>query len=242
MLGSMARILLVPGFWLGAWAWDEVAAELRSRGDEVEALTLPGLDPEDPDRLSATLETQARAIVEHAAAAGDAVVLVAHSGAGASAYMATDIAPERFSRVIYTDTAPMPAGFVLNPALGDAPDFPLPGTWAEVEADGNSLAGLDEAMLARFRERAVSVPAGVAGRPVTLSDSEARLKVPTTLICCSFPSELIQQFRDADQVPPMAQELRLIDAEYLDLPTGHWPMWSKPVELAELIHEAGRSR
>ncbi|MEV6100259.1 alpha/beta hydrolase [Nocardia sp. NPDC051981] len=232
----MARILLVPGFWLGAWAWEEVAGQLRSRGDEVEALTLPGLDPADPERLSATLETQARAIV---AAGREGDVLVAHSGAGAVAYMATDLAPELFSRVVYADSAPMPEGFVLNPALGDAAEFPLPDTWAEVEAMGNSLAGLDEAMLARFRERAVPVPAGVAGRPVTLGDSAARLKVPTTVICCSFPSELVQQLRDAGE-PPLFRELRNIDAEYVDLPTGHWPMWSKPEELAELIHETAQ--
>ncbi len=236
MLRDMARILLAPGFWLGAWAWDEVAEHLRGLGDEVTALTLPGLDPEDPDRLSATLETQARAIVD---AAGESAVLVSHSGAGAAAYMATDLAPEVFSRAIYADTAPMPDGFVLNPALGDAVDFPLPETWEEVEAAGNSLAGLDDAQLARFRERAVSVPAGVAGRPITLSDSAARLKVPTTLICTSYPSELVQQLRDAGE-PPLFRELRNIDAEYLDLPTGHWPMWSKPIELADLIHEAAQ--
>ncbi|MGW5227432.1 alpha/beta fold hydrolase [Nocardia niigatensis] len=232
----MARILLVPGFWLGAWAWEEVAGQLRSLGDEVEALTLPGLDPADPQRLSATLETQARAIV---AAAGEGDVLVAHSGGGAAGYMATDLAPELFSRVVYADSAPMPDGFVLNPALGDAAEFPIPDTWAEVEAMSNSLAGLDEAMLARFRERAVPVPAGVAGRPVTLSDSVARLEVPTTVICCSFPSEVVRQLRDAGE-PPLFRELRNLDAEYLDLPTGHWPMWSKPAELAELIHAAAR--
>ncbi|MEC3919842.1 alpha/beta fold hydrolase [Nocardia sp. CDC160] len=230
----MARILLVPGFWLGAWAWEEVAEQLRALGDDVTALTLPGLDPQDSDRLSATLESQARAIVD---AAGDSTVLVVHSGAGASGYLATDLAPERFSRVIYADTVPFPHGFVLHPALGDAPDFLLPATWAEVEAMGNSLEGLDESTLARFRERAVSVPAGVAGRPVTLGDSTARLKIPTTVICCSFPSELVQRLRDGGE-EPMFQELRNLDAEYLDLPTGHWPMWSKPVELAEMIHQA----
>ncbi|MTE13847.1 alpha/beta fold hydrolase [Nocardia aurantiaca] len=230
----MARILLIPGFWLGAWAWEDVAGPLRSLGDEVDALTLPGLDPGDPERLSATLQTQARAIVDAARAAD---VLVAHSGAGAAAYMATDLAPEHFSRVIYADSAPMPAGFILNPALGDTAEFPLPETWEEVEAAGSSLAGLNEAMLARFRERAVPVPAGVAARPVTLGDSAARLKVPTTVICCSFPSELVQQLRDAGELP-LFRELRNIDAEYVDLPTGHWPMWSKPTELAELIHHA----
>ncbi len=38
------RFVLVPGFWLGAWAWDPVAAPLRAAGAEVVALTLPGLE------------------------------------------------------------------------------------------------------------------------------------------------------------------------------------------------------
>ena len=45
-----APIILVPGFWLGAWAWDEVAAALRSAGHEVTSLTLPGLDWVAADR------------------------------------------------------------------------------------------------------------------------------------------------------------------------------------------------
>ena len=39
-----APIILVPGFWLGAWAWDEVATALRDDGHEVTAITLPGLE------------------------------------------------------------------------------------------------------------------------------------------------------------------------------------------------------
>ena len=37
-------IILVPGFWLGAWAWNEVAATLSADGHDVTALTLPGLE------------------------------------------------------------------------------------------------------------------------------------------------------------------------------------------------------
>jgi pimeloyl-ACP methyl ester carboxylesterase len=40
---TTAPIVLVPGFWLGAWAWDEVAASLRADGHDVTAVTLPGL-------------------------------------------------------------------------------------------------------------------------------------------------------------------------------------------------------
>ncbi|MEV6429865.1 alpha/beta hydrolase [Nocardia sp. NPDC051463] len=229
----MARILLIPGFWLGAWAWDEVADDLRSRGNEVLALTLPGLDPADDDRLQATLEMQAQAILD-AVAPTETAVLVSHSGGAAPAYLATDIATERFSRAIYVDTAPLPNGFILNSALDDAVrELALPD-WDQMQADGASITGLDDAMLARFRERAVSEPAGVAARPLQLSDSAARLAIPTTVICNSITADLVKQLRDAAQ-EPLFSELARIDAEYIDLPTGHWPMWSKHKELADLI-------
>ncbi|MBF6078416.1 alpha/beta fold hydrolase [Nocardia beijingensis] len=228
------RILLAPGFWLGAWAWDEVAPELRRRGDEVVALTLPGLDETDPDRLSATLETQAQAVID-AVPQGETVVLVAHSGGAAPAYLAIDRAPELFRRAIYVDSAPLPNGFVINSALDIAArEWTLP-PWPELEAAGNSLAGLDEAALARFRERAVPEPASVAAAPLRLSDSDARLAVPATVICSSMTADLVQKLRDNGEAPIFA-ELARIDAEYVDLPTGHWPMWSRPKELAELIH------
>jgi pimeloyl-ACP methyl ester carboxylesterase len=44
---SAAPIVLVPGFWLGAWAWDEVVDALRADGHDVTALTLPGLESPD---------------------------------------------------------------------------------------------------------------------------------------------------------------------------------------------------
>ncbi|MDQ3492813.1 MAG: alpha/beta hydrolase, partial [Chloroflexota bacterium] len=49
---TSAPIILVPGFWLGAWAWDEVSEALHSDGHDVTALTLPGLESADADRSS----------------------------------------------------------------------------------------------------------------------------------------------------------------------------------------------
>ena len=65
-----APIVLVPGFWLGAWAWDEVAAPLRADGHEVTALTLPGLESADADRSSITLADHVDAICDAVTAAG----------------------------------------------------------------------------------------------------------------------------------------------------------------------------
>lgn len=47
---NSAPIVLVPGFWLGAWAWDEVVDILRAAGHDVTAITLPGLESPDADR------------------------------------------------------------------------------------------------------------------------------------------------------------------------------------------------
>jgi len=39
----VSTFVLVPGAWLGAWAWDAVAADLGRRGHHVRPVTLPGL-------------------------------------------------------------------------------------------------------------------------------------------------------------------------------------------------------
>ncbi|HEX6401453.1 MAG TPA: alpha/beta fold hydrolase, partial [Actinomycetota bacterium] len=56
-------IILVPGFWLGAWAWDEVAGLLRADGHDVTTLTLPGLESPDADRSSISASDHVDAIV-----------------------------------------------------------------------------------------------------------------------------------------------------------------------------------
>ena len=79
---SAAPIVLVPGFWLGAWAWDEVVDLLRRDGHDVTALTLPGLESTSADRASIRLADHVDAIVDAVRAAGAPVVLAVHSGAG----------------------------------------------------------------------------------------------------------------------------------------------------------------
>ncbi|MGH2526514.1 MAG: alpha/beta fold hydrolase, partial [Actinomycetota bacterium] len=96
-----APILLVPGFWLGAWAWDEVAASLRGDGHDVTALTMPGLESADADRSAITLSDHAAAISQAVEAAAPPVVLAVHSGTGFSGYAASDRVPERIAGMVY---------------------------------------------------------------------------------------------------------------------------------------------
>ena len=76
-----ARIVLAPGYWLGAWAWDAVVPELSERGFDVKPLTLPGLEPgRDSTAPEVTLADQASAIETALDVPAGRRILVVHSG------------------------------------------------------------------------------------------------------------------------------------------------------------------
>jgi hypothetical protein len=97
---------------------------------------------------------------------------------------------------------------------------------------------LSEEQLETFRQRAVPEPGGVLrGEPDLTND--ARLDIPTTAIATGYTSD---QYKEA-----IAQgqtwlggfaDLRKL--EWVDLPTSHWPMWSRPHELAAIIGDVAR--
>lgn len=63
---------------------------------------------------------------------------------------------------------------------------------------------------------------------------DRRLDVPTTVIASSLPSaQMLELAREGH--PMFAEVGRLRDLEVVDLPTGHWPMWSRPTDLADAI-------
>ncbi|MFE6964176.1 alpha/beta fold hydrolase [Agromyces sp. NPDC057679] len=232
-------IFLIPGHWLGAWAWDDVARHLRGAGHRATALTLPGLDSDDAQRASRTLDDQVdaieRALAQDAATGHGPAVIVAHSGANAPVSMLLDRHPDLLRRVVWVDSGPLAPGSVFAPdAPADLDELPLPAF--EDLAANASLDGLSPDDLERFRRRAVPEPGAVLRQTVTLTDDE-RLDVPTTLVCCSITSGQIRELAAAGH-PMFAEVSRLTQVDFVDLPTGHWPMWSRPVDLAQVIASA----
>lgn len=228
-------LVLVAGHWLGAWAWDDVLLHLSEADAPAVALTLPGLDPDDPVRVDRTLDEQAAAVVaalDGIRAAGVPAVLVAHSGANAPVSVVLDRHPRLVERVVWVDSGPMAPGAAFAPDLpADVRELPLPPF--DVLGQQGSLDGLDERRLAAFRARAVPEPGPVLRQPVELSDP-ARHRVPTTLVCCSIPSTQVLELA-RQQHPMFAEVARLEDVDLVDLPTGHWPMWSRPADLAQVV-------
>ena len=225
---NAAPIILVPGWWLGAWAWDEVVAVLREDGHDVTALTLPGLESPDADRSAITQSDHVAAIVDAVRAASSPVVLAVHSGTGFTGYAASDRIPEGIAAMVYVDTG---AGVGAPDAEFAGAETPMPSP-VDLAANEN-LDGLSEEQLRTFRERAVPEPGGVLRESVELTN-DARLDIPSTVICTGYTSK---EYRDAveagyDFVLGL-RDLRKLD--WIDLPTSHWVMWSKPRELAEII-------
>jgi pimeloyl-ACP methyl ester carboxylesterase len=231
---ATAPIVLVPGFWLGAWAWDEVAAALRADGHRVTALTLPGLESVDTDRSAITFADHVDAICEAVKKAGPPVVLAVHSGAGAPGYAVTDRIPKQLAAMVYVDTGP--ATGALDASF-DAAEKPMPSL-EKLAADEN-LDGLSKEQLETFRRRAVPEP-GAALRGSAELTNAARLDVPSTVVCTGYTSA---QYKDAvkegqEWLGGLA-ELRSVT--WVDLPTSHWPMWSRPKELAAILGDVAKA-
>jgi pimeloyl-ACP methyl ester carboxylesterase len=232
---TTAPIILVPGFWLGAWAWDEVAAMLRADGHDVSALTLPGLESVDTDRSRITMKDHVDAICDAVRAARLPVVLAVHSATGFSGYAASGQVPDHIVAMVYVDTAPGKGALE-----SDFEGVEKPLDWTSIEAEEN-LDGLSEEQKETFRRRAVPVPGGVLREAADLG-SDARRDIPSTLICTGFSAEQYKTY--ATEHPEWAflagiPELR--NATWVDLPTSHWPMWSRPRELAAIIGDVAKA-
>lgn len=227
-------IILIPGFWLDASSWSEITPALEKAGHRAHALTLPGMESREADRTGITLRDHIDAVVAAVDAIDGPVVLAGHSGGGAVAHAVADARPDKIARVIYVDSAPLGPGGVINDELPVVDgEIPLPD-WNVFEDE--DLVDLTDEIREAFRAAAIPTPKAVAFDKQVLSD-ERRYDVPITIICCEFPSAMILAWLEGGA--PFVKEIAAIkDVSYIDLPTGHWPQFTKPAELASAILSA----
>jgi pimeloyl-ACP methyl ester carboxylesterase len=224
-------VILIPGFWLDGPSWGEVGPVLEDAGVRVRALTLPGLESAGAARGGIRLRDHVDAVVAAVDAADGPVVLVGHSGGGAIAHAAADARPDRVARVVYVDSWPLGEGLAINDELTAVDgEIPLPD-WSEFPDE--DLRDLDDGRREAFRARAVPQPAAVASDTQVLSD-QRRYDVPATIIACEFTSEQLREWM-AQGEPPLAELATMHDVDYVDLPTGHWPQFTRPRELGQAI-------
>lgn len=222
-------ILLIAGLWLDGSAWDDVAAALDRLGHRAVPLTLPGQGAEP---RSATLDDQVAAVLAAVDAARGKPMVVGHSAAATLAWVAADARPEKVATVVLIGGFPTADG-KLYADFFECRDgvVPFPG-WEPFE--GPDAADLDEAARARIASAAIPVPEAVATGVVRLAD-ERRFDVPVVLICPEFTPAQAREWIDAGEVPELARTKHL---SFVDIDSGHWPMVTRPDELARLIAAA----
>ncbi|MDT0547540.1 MULTISPECIES: alpha/beta hydrolase [Streptomyces] len=242
----MATFVLVPGAWLGAWAWDDTARALRERGHTALPLTLTGLGEHvDGGGPRTDLDTHIADItgfVERHDLRD--VTLVAHSYAAAPVTGAAGRLGNRLERVVYVDSAPFTAGMcmldLMPPqaadqlrhqvaASGDGWRLPMPPF--EVLASSSSLDGLDEAKREVLRARATPQPFGTYTQRLA-GPAEPVPGADRVLVACHDFMGLL------DAGVPMLASLSMPPWRRFDLPTGHWPMLSAPTQLADVLDTA----
>jgi pimeloyl-ACP methyl ester carboxylesterase len=227
-------IVLIPGLWLDGSSWDDVIPSLQQAGHRTHPLTLPGMESKDANRSTITLRDHVDAVVaviDSFDPDDGEVVLVGHSGGGAIAYAAVDARPDRVARVVYVDSVPLGEGGVINDEFpAENGEMPLPD-WSRFEEQ--DLIDLNDELRTRFRERAIPSPAHVASDPQQLFD-ERRYDVPITVISSEFPSAVIQELIEQGH-PYVAELAKVRNVDYVDLPTGHWPQFTRPQELGRAI-------
>ena len=227
---------MIPGFWLDGASWDDVVPPLRDAGHTVHAITLPGRESREADRSKIGLRDHVDAVVELVDSLPAPVVLVGHSGGGAVAHAVVDARPDRVVRVVYVDCGPLGHGDAINDELPVVDgEVPLPD-WSVF--DDEDLVDLDEGLRERFRSIAVPEAVGVAQDPQVLTD-ERRYDVPITVIACEFPADMLRRLM-AEGHPYTAELAKVHDVEIVDLPTGHWPQFTRPRDLAAAILAAVR--
>jgi len=245
----MATFVLVPGAWLGGWVWEPTARRLRLRGHDVHPVTLTGLG--ERARLGGPevdLDTHVADVVDlvRDEGLGD-VVLLGHSYAGIVVTGAADRIPERLAKVVYLESGPVPDGVAYldmeDPKAkerderqvaetGDGWRLAMP-PWEELEqVNGASLEGLGAADRRWLRDHATDHPFGTYTQPLRLRDATAE-PLPKVLVSSSFPLEQVRELIAGGH--PWFAALAGPEWQLLELRTGHWPMASRPDDLADLL-------
>jgi pimeloyl-ACP methyl ester carboxylesterase len=222
-------ILLIAGLWLDGSAWNDVVPALEQLGHHPIPLTLPG---QGDGSASATLDDQVAAVLAAVDSASGKPMVVGHSAAATLAWLAADARPEQIATAVLIGGFPSADGqayadfFELKDGV-----MPFPG-WGPFE--GPDSADLDEETKRTFASAAIPVPEGVAKGMVRLAD-ERRFDVPVVLVCPEFTPTQAREWIDAGDLPELAKAKHI---DFVDIDSGHWPMVTKPVELARLLAAA----
>ncbi len=226
----MTTFVLVPGAWLGGWAWKKVVPLLEKRGHTAYPITLTG----EGERVHLAtrdigIETAIQDVLNVIKYNDlDSFVLVGHSFAGKVAAAVADRAPEKVRMLLYLDAfrpekVRTPQG-AFDPSLEYGPIAPgslgVPLTEKIIDQIGKDVKGADrEWMLSK----ATPWPMKHATEPITLSKNFDSIK--SAYIFCTKSGDPVDEI--------LKGKWGKLEGPYKVIESGHWPMIANPDELVK---------
>ena len=218
-------IILIAGLWLPRSVWDPVVEQINGLGHRAVPVALPGVDDGSTD---ATLDDQIAAVLTVVDAAENPLV-VGHSAACTLAWIAADRRPLDISRVALIGGFPGTDGetyAAFFPAVDGLMAFP---GWEPFE--GPDSADLNQHQLDMIASIAIPVPEGVSTGVVRLGD-DRRHAIPVDLVCPEYTPDQAKAWMSNGDIPELQHTASV---SYFDIDTGHWPMVTRPEELARIL-------
>lgn len=232
------HFVVVHGAWQGAWVFADVAADLRSRGHEVDLVELPAHGDDTTSLAEATLDAyvaRAQAAVD---AADEPVILVGHSMGGMVISQVAEARPSSIERLIYVaaflpesgdslfSLSSTDAGSTLGPALTDD------GSDGTLDIRTDALvpifcADCDATQADELSRRYRTEPALPLTQTVTLS-AAAFGSVPRAYLFTTNDQAVSRAFQGAMVAASPV-------AETAELAASHSPFLSMPTETADAL-------
>lgn len=214
---------------MGKWIWDELTAELQSFYRQMHAMTLTGLHL-GANRLhpDIRLETHVLDVIHYIEKHNlTNTVLVSHSYSGVVAGQVADRIPEAISRLIFIEAILPIDGYTMLESGGNdiAAETKLiaenNGLWPHPTADELSdEAHLNEEQRQYLLNHFVDHPGKTVTDPAIINNSV--ITIPSLFI--------------GARLPDTAKISAFKDLKYAKLDGGHWPMLTKPKELAKILN------
>ena len=223
-------VVLVHGAFLGAWAWSEVVAELGGRGVSTSAVDLVSQGPEG------SLEDDAALVREVVAAAGEPVVLVGQSYGGMVITEAS-AANDGIATLVYVCAALPDEGDSVNSLMAADPHPTTLGEGIRTVGDG-PMATLDPDTVRAVPAHDVA-EAVLTGKLASMGQHQMGTfsEAAGALGHLEHPSVYVVTTEDRVFSPELQRTMAQRAGRTVDLAASHFPMFSKPTELAAVLAE-----
>ncbi|HUI24313.1 MAG TPA: alpha/beta hydrolase [Nitrososphaerales archaeon] len=228
----MSTFVLIPGAWLGAWAWKKVVPDLEKKGHSAYPVTLTGMGERvhlaNKDVGLETAVQDVLNVIKYNEL--DDFVLVGHSFAGKVAAVVADRTHDSVKKVIYLDsfrpkrTRSPQGSFDPTEEFGAQPPgaFTVPLGEKTVELIGKDVQGRVRKWMMAM---ATPWPMKMATDPVTLSKNYDKVK--EAYVFCTLTGDPVDEI--------IAGKWGRLQGPHRVMETGHWPMITRPKELASAL-------